>query len=571
MRRTASLDSISNQESSEMNDEITVGDIVAEFLQAIGVTTAFGVVSVHNTPILDAIGRRNAIRFVKARGEAGAGSMADAYSRVTGGLGVLFTSTGPGAANACGALVEARFSGTPLLHLTGQTATKNIDRERGTVHDVPDQLGMLKSVSKTAYRIRSAENVLGVLSRAAAEALAAPTGPVSVEIPIDIQRTKVVRPNNLQDFTLSIEEPQKPDAASLTELVKVAKGSKRPLLWLGNGAKGAGKEAQRLADMGFGIVTSLAGRGVVSEDHPMVLGCLKDLAKVETFMQTADLLIIAGSRVRGHETRDFELQLPKARIQIDVDPAANGRTYSSDQFICADAQRTLSELADQLEGDNSVEGGFSEEIRTLKAEVLDDYKELLGPYGSFAKQLRSIMPQDAVWVRDITLNNSTWGNRTFPVNSPKNHVFALGAAIGLGVAHGIGAAVAAPGRKVVCMCGDGGFFMGFADFWTATQERADIVFLIMNDGGYGVIKHIQDTFHDGRHFFADFGHPSLEGCAKLAEMPYWKVESVADLTNHVQQALDVNGPALVEVDMAQIGPFPRYFVPPKADSKYTRD
>ena len=149
-------------------------------------------------------------------------------------------------------------------------------------------------------------------------------------------------------------------------------------------------------------------------------------------------------------------------------------------------------------------------------------------------------------------------------------MFALGAAIGLGVAHGIGAAVAAPGRKVVCMCGDGGFFMGFADFWTATQERADIVFLVMNDGGYGVIKHIQDTFHDGRHFFADFAHPSLEGCAELAKMPYWKVESAANLTAHVQEALDVNGPALVEVEMSQIGAFPRYFVPPKADSKYTR-
>ena len=553
-----------------MKDEITVGDIVAEFLQAIGVTTAFGVVSVHNTPMLDAIGRRNAIRFVKARGEAGAGSMADAYSRVTGGLGVLFTSTGPGAANACGALVEARFSGAPLLHLTGQTATKNVDRERGTVHDVPDQLGMLKSVSKTAYRIRSAENVLGVLSMAAAEALTAPTGPVSIEIPIDIQRTKVVRPNNLQDFNLSLEEPQRPDAASIEELVKIAKGAKRPLLWLGNGAKYAGREAQRLADMGFGIITSLAGRGVVPEDHPMVLGCLKDLSKVEDFMQTADLLIIAGSRVRGHETRDFELKLPKNRVQIDINPAANGRTYSTDQFICADAQTTLAELADQLEGSIGVEQKFGEEIGILKAEVVKDYEELLGPYGSFAQQLRNVMPRDAIWVRDITLNNSTWGNRTFPVTSPKNHVFALGAAIGLGVAHGIGAAVAAPGRKVVCMCGDGGFFMGFADFWTATQERADIVFLVMNDGGYGVIKHIQDTFHDGRHFFADFAHPSLEGCAELAKMPYWKVESAANLTAHVQEALDVNGPALVEVDMSQIGAFPRYFVPPKADSKYTR-
>src|SRR3712207_906633 len=123
-----------------MAETLTVADVVAEFLQGCGVGAAFGIVSIHNMPMLDAIGRRNAIRFVMARGEAGAGSMADAYARVKGGLGVLFTSTGPGAANAVGALVEARFAGTPLLHLTGQTATAHLDRGRGTVHDVPDQL-----------------------------------------------------------------------------------------------------------------------------------------------------------------------------------------------------------------------------------------------------------------------------------------------------------------------------------------------------------------------------------------------------------------------------------------------
>ena len=122
--------------------EYNVGDLVAEFLQAAGVDIAFGVISVHNIPMLDGIGRRNAIRFVPARGEMGAGHMADACARVRQGLGVVFTSTGPGAANVTGALVEARFAGSPVLHLTGQTATPYIDREQGTVHDVPDQLGI---------------------------------------------------------------------------------------------------------------------------------------------------------------------------------------------------------------------------------------------------------------------------------------------------------------------------------------------------------------------------------------------------------------------------------------------
>ena len=226
--------------------------------------------------MLDAIGRRNAIRFIPARGEAGAGSMADAYARVTNDLGVLFSSTGPGAANACGALVEARFAGSPLLHLTGQTAQANVDRGRGTVHDVPDQLGMLKSVSKAAYRVRSPENIVGMLSQAATEALTRPTGPVSLEIPIDIQRTYVSRPTGLTDFKLPLCPPAQPDSSGLHALSELVATAKRPMLWLGNGARHAGPEVKRFADMGFGIVTSLAGRGVISEEHPLVLGCLKD-------------------------------------------------------------------------------------------------------------------------------------------------------------------------------------------------------------------------------------------------------------------------------------------------------
>ena len=120
-----------------MAEKYTVADLVAEFLPQVGVSTVFGIVSVHNIPMLDAIGQRNRLRYVKARGEMGGAHMADAYARVTGHLGVIFTSTGPGMANAIPGLVEARFAGSPVLHITGQTATRFIDRDVGTVHDVP--------------------------------------------------------------------------------------------------------------------------------------------------------------------------------------------------------------------------------------------------------------------------------------------------------------------------------------------------------------------------------------------------------------------------------------------------
>ena len=311
-----------------MASDYTVGDLVAEFLAACGVTTVFGIASVHNIPMLDAIGRRNAIRFMMARGELGGAHMADGYARVNGGLGVIFSSTGPGAANAIGGLIEARFAGSPVLHITGQTATKHADREMGTVHDAFDQLGMMRSVSKSAYRIRSAQNAIGVLTRAAVDALSAPMGPVSIEVPIDLQRAKIERPAILDNFVLPLEVPRTPTDAELDELAARVLAAKRPLLWLGNGAKNAGTAAAKLLDLGFGMVTSWNGRGTVPEDHPLNLGGLtgNGLPMVTDFYKTLDLCLVVGCRLRGHETGDFAVQPPENLIQIDSDPFANGRT-----------------------------------------------------------------------------------------------------------------------------------------------------------------------------------------------------------------------------------------------------
>lgn len=546
-----------------MAEKILVGDLVAEFLQANGVTDAFGVVSVHNIPMLDAIGRRNAIRFVMSRGEAGAGHMADAYARVTGGLGVMFTSTGPGAANACGALVEARFAGAPVLHLTGQTATGNIDKGQGTVHDVPDQLGMLKSVSKAAFRIRTAESALGVLRQAATEALSPPTGPVSVEVPIDVQRTLVDRPHP-SSLIVTPAPAMAPDAAALDALAEMLIAAKRPMLWCGCGAKRGGAGVKRLAEMGIGVVTSWNGRGVLPEDHPMTLGGMNGTGtpQVEAFYATCDLMIVAGSRLRGHETRDMDMTLPARRAQIDIDPAANGRTYGSTLFVHADAALTLKLLADRVQGKLKLDPKFADEVKALKRETAAAYIEGLGPYKTFSEQLRAVMPRDAIFARDITLSNSTWGNRVFPLYDTQSGVHAVGAAIGAGMQHGIGAAVGANGRKTVCMCGDGGFFLNLAELWTAVQEKVDIVFVVMNDKGYGVIKHIQDAMYGGRHFFGDLRSPDLEALCRSSGMPYERVSKGDQFGAAVGRMLAKAGPTLVEVDMNAIGAFPRYFQPP---------
>jgi len=209
---------------------ITTGELVSAFLEACGVQTAFGVVSIHNLPMLDAIGRRGKIRFVPSRGEAGAVNMADGYARTQGALGVAFTSTGTGAGNAAGALIEAETAGTPLLHLTGQIDLPYLDRGRGYIHEAKAQLGMLRSISKAVYRVWSPESALGVLREAVRTALTAPTGPVSVEIPADVQAAMLPQPDDFSPLPVPISHPGE---SSLDQLAERLATAKRPLLWLG--------------------------------------------------------------------------------------------------------------------------------------------------------------------------------------------------------------------------------------------------------------------------------------------------------------------------------------------------
>ncbi|WP_428492870.1 thiamine pyrophosphate-binding protein [Rhodopila sp.] len=544
-----------------MASDYTVGDLVAEFLAACGVSTVFGIASVHNIPMLDGIGRRNTIRFMMARGELGGAHMADGYARVSRGLGVILSSTGPGAANTIGGLIEARFAGSPVLHITGLTSTKFADRAMGPVHDPYNQLGMMGSVCKAAYRIRSAQNALGVLTQAAVQALTPPMGPVSVEVPIDLQRTKLDRPAMLDNFVLPLPPPRVPTAPELDELAARVIAAKRPLLWLGNGAKNAGRAAARLLDMGFGMVTSFNGRATVPEDHPQNLGGLtgSGMPTVTDFYQTVDLCLVVGCRVRGHETNDFNVRLPDNLIQIDAEPEANGRTYASNYFVCGDAAATLDALVSRIEGKLKVASDYVEEFKQLKRNAQRAFIDTLGAYGTFSEQLRKVMPRDAIWARDVTQSNTTWGNRVFPLNAPNQNVYPVGAGIGQGLCLGIGAAAAAGDRKTVVMTGDGGFFLNVGELWTAVQENLDMTVIVMNDRGYGVIKRIQDATAQGRRYYADLDSPDLEKLAGLSDIPYFRVSHADTFGDTVAKALAIKGLTMVEVDMTAVGEFPAYF------------
>jgi acetolactate synthase-1/2/3 large subunit len=544
-----------------MSERVVAGEVVAAFLEAAGVRAAFGVISIHNMPILDAICRRGAIRAVPARGEAGAVNMADAFARVSGGVGVAVTSTGTGCGNAAGAMVEAFTAGTPLLHLTGQIEVPYLDRERAYIHEAPDQLAMLDAVSKAAFRVWTPETLLGTLREALAVALTPPRGPVSVEIPIDVQSALVEMPPPEELLLLApVHAPL--DRAALDAISDELVAARRPLLWVGGGARGAAEQVRRFADAGWGVISSANGRGVLPEDHPASLGSYTTASAVERLYARCDALLVVGSRLRGNETLKYKLQLPAPLYQIDVDPAARNRSYPVRRFAVGDAAEALEVLATRLLGESQVEPEFARDIAATRAEAEADLRASLGPYASLVDALRGWIPADAPWVRDVTVSNSTWGNRYIPLRSPRAGVHALGGGIGQGLPMAIGAALAAPGRKTVALTGDGGLTLCLGELATLVQERADVLLIVMNDGGYGVIRNIQDAQFGGRHYLADLCTPDFQLVARALGLAAERVGDAESFASALARLGAASGPALLEVDMAAVGTFAKVFAGP---------
>ena len=542
--------------------EEPVGDLVARTLAEAGVTHAFGVISIHNMPILDAIHRQGRVTFVPARSEAGAVNMADAFARVSGGLGVAITSTGTAAGNACGSQVEALTAGSPVLHITSQIDTPYMDRDRAAIHDVPRQFDMLKAVSKSVFRIWEARGAIPTLQAAMSAALSAPSGPVSVEIPVDVQRMMAPVPSFIHPPALAVVEPSSVALDTLADLVRAAK---RPMLWLGGGARAASREASELVQRGFCAVTSTQGRATIPENHPRTLGAFNMTPQAQDVFDACDLMIVVGSRLRGNETRNNMLRLGRPMVQIDAEASQGGRNYQPDLFIHGDARLALAGLLHRLPSTLDVDATFAESVSKARASGEESLRATLGPYVTVANALRERVLTGALpFVRDVTISNSTFGNRYVLVAEPRLGVHALGGGIGQGVAMALGAATAEPDKRTIALVGDGGSQLNLGEFATAVDQNAPIVFVMMNDQAYGVISNIQDAQYDGRRVYCRLTTPDFALFSRSIGLAHERVNRIEDFAAALDRALAAQGPCMIEVDMNAIGPFATPFGGPPA-------
>lgn len=537
------------------------GDVLVEVVSALGIDAAFGVVSVHNLPLVDALAHR--LRWMPTRSEAAAVNAADGYARVRRTPGCAVTSTGTGAANAAGALVEALTAGSPVLHVTGQIPSEHLGQGRGVIHETRDQLALLASCSVWATTVGA--DPAADFAEAAWRLGLQPRGPVSLEWPIDLQyaATTPFDAARLRDDPGTAGTAPAPDAESLARAAELIAAAQRPLVWAGGGAIGAGRQIEDLLrSTGAGLFTSNAGRGVLPESDDRVIGNFAASPAGAELLSQADLLISIGTHFRSNETRSYRLALPQSHIQIDVDPAAVGRVYPAEIGIVGDAMAVLSALVDQLsDGASAADPDWCPSVTATREQCRAQLRADIGPYAAICDIMASVLGDHAPRVRDITIPNSSWGNRLLPVTDPTTNVVPRGGGIGQAVGMAIGAAVARPAEPTMVMVGDGGIVPQLGELATLAQEQLPVTLVVFDDGGYGVLRNTQDR-HVGRRSGVDLTAPDFTSTAAAFDFGYRDVSTPDEFAAAFEAATASGSPQMIRVDCDKLGPMPVPFVPP---------
>ncbi|KIL39058.1 hypothetical protein SD70_22260 [Gordoniibacillus kamchatkensis] len=539
----------------------TTADAVVRELVRAGVGIAFGIVSIHNMPIYDAILREGSIHLVCARGESGAVNMADGYARATGKLGVVITSTGTGAGNAAGSLVEAWAAGVPLLHVTGEVASPYLGTGRGYIHEMKDQLAMMEGCCKRAYRLTRPDQAAAVTRKAIGEALSAPSGPVTLEIPIDYQ-SAIIPDSRVEQMSVPVSVQDKALPKLPAGLLDRIAAAKRPVIWAGGGviSAGASAEIKQLAEtLGAAVITSQSGKGSIPEDHPQCIGHFAAMELTKQLLQKSDLLISVGVRFRGNETSNWKVTVPEMHVSIDADWHAVNRNYGAAYGLVGDAKEILQAVLQSLEAYSlKPDAAYLAEVKAVRDELRAHLRATLGPYEQMLDGMRSVLPRNAILVRDVTVQANVWGSRLFDIYEPRTSIHASGGGIGQGLPTAIGAQAGDRDRVVVLMAGDGGFMVNVGEMAAAVQENLPIIVVLFDDAGYGVLRNIQEAAY-GRQVAVDLLSPDFVKLSEAMGFDAVRIGSPEAFVAELKKAVAARRPSMIVVDMNAVGPMAKPF------------
>lgn len=527
-------------EAALSTQQLTGGDAIVQSLLAHGVDTVFGLPGVQTYGIFDALARAgDAVTVICARHEQTAGYMAFGYAKSTGKVGVYTVVPGPGVLNSSAAICSAYGASTPLVCLTAEVPSAFLGRGLGHLHELPDQLATLRTLTKWAARADSPGDAPALVAEAFRQAVSGRPRPVALEMPWDV--VDASGPVQLAG-PAAPEPPLAPDPDAIARAAELLERAVKPMLMVGSGAIGATAEIRELAErLQAPVVSFRGGRGIVADDEPLGFTCASGF---ELWAET-DVLLGIGSRLELQWFRWPDQPPDLQIINVDVDPQQMER-LEPDVAVVADAREAVRALLDALPA--HARPSRTAELEAVKERVAEQI-QAIQPHVEFLAAIRRALPRDGFFVEELCQAGFT-SYFAFPVYEPRTFVTCgHQGTLGFGFPTALGVKAAHPDRAVVSITGDGGFLFGLSDLATAAQYGLGVVTVVFDNGAYGNVLRDQQRLFEGRELGARLENPDFVALAESFGVSGRRADSPAELEVAVRDALAADAPALIAVGL----------------------
>jgi acetolactate synthase-1/2/3 large subunit len=454
-------------------------------------------------------------------------------------VGTYTVVPGPGVLNSGAALCTAYGAITPVLCITGNIMSRLIGQGRGQLHELPDQLALLRGLTKWSERINHPTEAPAVMAEAFRQLASGRIRPVAVEAPWDVFGMKA---EVAQVAPLGPIAPPTPDPDSIAAAARLIAEAKRPLLSVGAGALHAGESILELAELlQAPVAAHRSGKGIVSDDSPYGM----NLVAAYDYWKDADLLIGIGSRLELEYLRWRWAPRDMKLVRIDIDPTEMVRLKPHVGIVTDSALGTralISALRPLVGKRNSRESEFA----GFKARAREAIR-VVQPQMDYIDAIREVLPRDGFYVEEISQIGFT-SRFGFPVYGPRQYVTCgYQDNLGFGFNTALGVKVANPGRAVVAVSGDGGFLFGMQELATAVQHRINLVTIVFNNRSFGNVRRDQHEQYGGRLLGADLVNPDFLKLTESFGALGLRAATPAALKVQLERALNADRPAVIEV------------------------
>lgn len=543
----------------------TGAELTVKLLEKQGIEIIAGIPGGSNLPLYDAL-YNSPIRHILARHEQGAGFIAHGMARSTGNTAVCFATSGPGATNTITAIADAKLDSVPIVFITGQVSLPLIGTD---AFQEVDTYGLTLPITKHNFLVHSVRELLEVIPEAFKIAASGRPGPVVVDIPKNVQLETVEvdelpePEKNLKDFSVSISDAARiardfnicvSDAEKIARLINDAK---RPLMILGGGVINSNAQEVLLKlvrKSSIPAAMTLMGIGCIPKDDPLSLGMLgmHGARYTNYIVNEADLILAFGVRFDDRATGRIKGFCPDATIvHIDIDEAEIDKVKKTDISITADINQVVLEMLSNINYNDRPE--WVSYVKSMKTQYPFQLPDEKGPYQPchFISRVGEMLDEEVIITTDVG-QHQMWVAQYYPVKRPRQLLTSGGlGTMGIGLPAAIGAALANPGKRVVCFSGDGSILMNIQELATLADHKLDVTLIIMNNKHLGLVRQLQELFYDKHYMAVKFmSNPDFAKIAEGFGIKSYNLEGVEDPEELLEKAFSKPGPCVINVPIS---------------------